>query len=123
MPTQPMETIAMDTIVMGAAANSTSAKFIQVAVDMHSRFVWATPTKRNTSRAIITLLDRIIASFGRPKRIITDQGRNFIGSELKKFLDSHEIGHSFISSYHPAANGLCERTNGTLSDSPTTRTA
>ena len=45
-PSSPLELFAMDTIVVGSSATETSAKYIQVIIDQHSRKAWAISTKR-----------------------------------------------------------------------------
>ena len=49
-PSLPMETWALDTIVMGSSANNTRAKYIQLIVDHHSRYVWAYATPKKHYR-------------------------------------------------------------------------
>ena len=41
---EPYELMGLDTIVMGIIANNTKAKYLQVLIDHHSRFVWAVST-------------------------------------------------------------------------------
>ncbi|RWS13491.1 hypothetical protein B4U80_15062, partial [Leptotrombidium deliense] len=48
-PAQPMDLIAIDTVVMGSVANKTKAKHILVAIDHHSRFMWAKAVAKNDS--------------------------------------------------------------------------
>ena len=104
----------MDTIVVGNSAKRTSAKYIQVIIDHHSRYVWALPTKRNTTEAAIKTLKHAIAQTGCPKRLMTDNGSNFRSRRFHQFLQEHNIELSLVSAYHPQANGLCERVNGTI---------
>ncbi len=52
--------------------------------------------------------------FGSPKRIVTDQGREFINNvnaELQALLGTD---HRMTSPYHPQANGLVEKFNHTI---------
>jgi len=113
-PESPNTTWAMDTIVIGSEARATSAKYVQIIVDHHSRYAWGRATKTNTAEAAITALKHAIGESGAPQRLIVDNGTNFRSKKFQQFANEHRIKLSFISTYHPQANGLCERTNGTI---------
>ena len=61
-PDKPLDLLSTDTVVIGSSASKTSAKYLQVTLDHHSRFVWAKATKTNTSDAIISSLDSVFKS-------------------------------------------------------------
>lgn len=113
-PPLPMILWAMDTIVMGSAANSTRAKYVQLIIDHHSRYVWAFATPKNTAQTSITILERLFQTIGKPQRLITDNGTNFTSRSFRAKLYECGVKHSLISSYHPQANGLCEKANHTI---------
>ncbi|RWR99422.1 Retrotransposable element Tf2 protein type 1-like protein [Dinothrombium tinctorium] len=111
---QPNDLWGIDTIVMGPAANKTRHKYIQVIVDHFSRYVWAFPTAVNSSAAIVTILNGLIKSGTKPKRILTDCHKNFSSSTLNQFLRKYNIRHSYSTPYHPQTNGIVEKVNGTI---------
>lgn len=111
---KPLDRIGFDTIELGRSAIDSKAKYIQTFVDHHSRFLWRFATPTNTDDAIITCFKKICDSHGTPKQVISDQGRSFISKKLKRFLDSHNIRHSFSSTYHPQTNGMVEKHNHTI---------
>jgi hypothetical protein len=113
-PKQPMELIGMDTIVMGSAAHNTKAKYIQLVIDHHSRYVWAFATPTNTTQSSINILSTIFRTFGTPKRLLTDNGTNYTSKQFKNFLAENKVIHSLTSPYHPQTNATCEKTNGTI---------
>jgi transposase InsO family protein len=115
-PTEPLALFAMDTIVMGSAAKNTKAKYIQVLIDHHSRYVWAKSTKTNTAAAAISVLDDALKSvkLAPNPRLLTDNGTNFRSKDFERYLKRHNIRHSFTSTYHPQTNGTNERVNGTI---------
>ncbi|UYV71985.1 K02A2.6-like [Cordylochernes scorpioides] len=111
---KPLELISMDTIVLGSAANETKHKYIQVIIDHLTRFVWAFPTVTNTSQAVIQCLDKINKTAPQIKCILTDNGKNFTSKEFNKFLNEHQVQHTYSTPYHLQSNGLCEKMNDTI---------
>jgi len=52
--------------------------------------------------------------YGTPKRILTDQGRNFESSYFQNFCNFFRINKIRTSGYRSQANGICERFNQSL---------
>lgn len=113
-PAVPNKIWAIDTIIIGSDARNTAAKYVQLIVDHHSRYVWASATKTNTAAAAIGVLRKAIAEMGKPEKLIVDNARNFRSNRFRNFASTNGIRISYISTYHPQANGLCERTNETI---------
>lgn len=114
-PDRPNDTWAMDTIVIGSDSRNTSAKYVQLIVDHHSRYTWAKATKRNTAEAVVDALQKAIENAGSaPNKLIVDNATNFKSKTFRKFVKTHNINIAYVSAYHPQANGLCERTNGSI---------
>ena len=61
------------------------------------------------AQATIQHLRTILAQFGLPKRVVSDNGPTFISCEFKNFLHLNEFEYVMYASYHPATNGLVER--------------
>jgi hypothetical protein len=80
--------------------------YIIVAVDYFTKWAEAMPTFDNTGKtATLFLFNHIIARFGVPQAIVTDQGshfRNFMMSELTEKLG---LRHDNSTPYYPQANG------------------
>ncbi len=66
---------------------------------------------------IASVIGHYIKVYGIPRRILTDQGRNFESVQFGKFCKLFRISKIKTSAYHPQSNGICERFNQTLKHS------
>ena len=114
-PRQPGELVQMD--LMGPVRTRKYPKaFLLVIVDALTRYmvVKAIPNKE-PSQVALQLLD-YASNLGTPKRILTDNGREFrnqVEEELARLLNIHR---STTSNYHPQCNGLVENMNKTVQE-------
>ncbi|XP_019241313.1 PREDICTED: uncharacterized protein LOC109221304 [Nicotiana attenuata] len=70
------------------------------------------PYQKIGEREVVDFLrEDIICKFGMPKEIACDNGPQFIGAKLTKFLKDLKIKRIKSSPYHPSANGQAESTN------------
>ena len=113
-PESPNHTWAIDTIVLGSSANRTRAKYVQLVVDHHSRYVWAFATPKNTTPTIINILSQLFNTVAKPKNIITDNFKSFTAKQFRSYLADRGIHHILSSPYHPQSNGICEKANDTI---------
>ena len=60
------------------------------------------------------LLQKIIYQFGCPQTFLTDNGTNFTSKIIPILNHKMGIGTSLTTPYHPEANGIVERANGTI---------
>jgi transposase-like protein len=58
--------------------------------------------------AAAAFLDRVLAHFGAPAEVLTDQGREFLGV-FEELCTKALIDHRTTSRDHPEADGLAER--------------
>lgn len=90
-------------------------KYIITATDAFSKWVFARPCRDITTSTVIDFMEEaIISVHGQPKNIITDRGVQFRSKEWGRFLEKTGIKHKMTASYHPQANGMDERVNGTI---------
>ncbi|UYV65945.1 hypothetical protein LAZ67_3005963, partial [Cordylochernes scorpioides] len=80
-----------------------------IVVDSHSKWVEAFPMREITSAKTIEQLRRLFSSYGLPEEIVSDNGPQFTGSDMKFFLKNNGIKQTLIPAYHPQSNGLAER--------------
>ena len=110
----PLDLFSTDTVVIGSSAANTKAKYLQVTLDHHSRYVWLSATRNNTSDAIISSLDTVFNSVGVPSRLLTDNATNYRSTKLKRFLSRLGVKRSFSTPFHPQTNGSNEKVNDTI---------
>ncbi len=66
-------------------------------------------TLRPTSQWVIGVLEKTAERFGVPRRILTDNGGQFLSDEFKQFAAHYKICHVRTRPYHPQTNGKIER--------------
>ncbi|XP_042425784.1 uncharacterized protein LOC122013594 [Zingiber officinale] len=87
-------------------------KFLLVAVDYFSKWVEVEPLARITERMVTKFIwQNIICQFGIPRRLVSDNGRQFVGRELKEWCEGYDIQQSFTSVAYPQGNGQAEVAN------------
>jgi hypothetical protein len=110
---QPWELIEIDFI--GPVNESTSGKkYILSVVDHFSKYAVTYATSRQDSKTVIECLTNLVAQYGVPQRILSDQGRSFVSKDFQNFCVAWNIKKSTSTSYHPQTQGLVERFNSTI---------
>jgi hypothetical protein len=114
IPSQPVEIVGLDTLDLTHESKACSKKKLQIAICHFSKMVWARPTKTNTANDVLLLLEDMVKDGYTPKRLLTDNAKNFHSKTVKEFVNRHGIDHRFSTSYHPQTNGQIERYNHTV---------
>ena len=108
--TEPFELIGMDLI--GPLPETVQGnKYIIVMTEYLTKWVEAQPISNKRAETIAEFLHGILARFGTPKKIITDQGTEFNNEIIKSLNSIMNIQSIYSSAYHPQTNGQTERTN------------
>ncbi len=113
LASRPLEIVAIDFTMLERASDG--RENLLVVTDVFSKFAQAYPTSDQRAGTVVRILtERWFYIYGVPKRIHSDQGRNFEGELLKRLCQLYGIEKSRTSPYHPEGNGQCERFNRTL---------
>lgn len=88
--------------------------FIFTCIDCFSKKAWAVPIPNKFATSTTKALDKIIKSSKRkPKRIYSDEGKEFLGS-FRNYLEENKIQQLFTKSIHKAS--IVERFNRTFKE-------
>ena len=91
------------------------SKFILVCVDHFSKWVEARVVKSKSADDVRKAFWDIVASFGAaPKRVLSDNGLEFVQRRLQDEAKEKGIAWEFCSPYHHKSTGAVERANQTL---------
>ena len=109
----PWTVVAAD--IMGPLPRSKSGfAYILVIQDLFTKWVECRALRAANGKLIREALeDLVIARWGTPKFLLTDNGTEFINRTLRSFADDYEIKHTTVPPYHPQANPV-ERVNRVL---------
>ena len=114
IPAMPFDLVTVD-IVGPFPATSTGLAYIVVFHDYLSRWVEAFALPDQKAETVCKVLcDEVICRYGVPRRILSDNGPNFVALLTRRVYEVFGIHPQFASAYHPQTNGLAERFNSTL---------
>lgn len=102
-------------IVGPIKTTSENNSYIITAIDAFSRYAYARARPDVKAIDIIDFInEEILSKHGLPKKIVSDNGTQFTSNEFNAFITRLGITHSKTTDYHPSANGMDERLNGSL---------
>ena len=110
---QRFEVLAID--LFGPLPESSEGyKWILITEDVTTRWTELFALQNATAEACAwTLVNEVCLRFGMPRRLISDQGTQFISGILQQITNCLGITQKFIPVYHPSANPV-ERKNRDL---------
>jgi hypothetical protein len=87
-------------------------KYLVVAIDYSTKWIEAEPLAKIKAKNVLCFFKRnILARFGVPALVISDNRTQFIDQRFQDYLRKIEIKQSFTSVVHPQTNGLAEAAN------------
>jgi hypothetical protein len=89
-------------------------RWILTATDYFTKWIEVVPTRSTSHKVIISFLEDIIARFGCPSKIVTDNASPFRSEPLVKFCEQFGISLIHSTPYYPQGNGLAESSNKSL---------
>ena len=111
--TAPLDVLANDFSVLEPASDG--HENVLVITDIFTKFSQAIPTKDQKGKTVAAaLLNNWFVQFGVPRRIHSDQGRNFDGTVIRELCRMYNIKKTKTTPYIPQGSAQCERYNGTM---------
>ena len=110
----PFHKVAIDIIGPLTPPTDRKHRWILTLVDCATRYPEAIPLASTTTEAVAEALLSIFARVGVPVEVLSDNGPQFVSNLMKEVSRLMSIQWINSSPYHPQANGLVERFNGTL---------
>ena len=90
-------------------------KYIISLTDVLSKFVVTKAVRDNTAQTAVKFLkEDVIAKFGTPRCILTDNGTHFTSTLMNELIKQIGATHLYSTPYHPQTNGQVERYNSTM---------
>ena len=88
--------------------NPRGNRYILTRIDCFTRFAVAVLLVDQSAEVVIaSVIGSCITVYDTPRRILTDQGRNFESEQFAKFCNLFRISKIRTSAYHPQSNGIC----------------
>ncbi|GKT30721.1 unnamed protein product [Aduncisulcus paluster] len=91
-------------------------RYIIVAVDDFSRFVFIRPYQDCTASSAISFFKDLFALFGTPNKVRTDNAKQFIAKPTEDLLKEREIEHILTIPYDHSGNGKLNASIGKSDD-------
>ena len=110
----PFARVHMDLI--GPLNTSTEGyKYILTCVDACTRYLVAGALRsKNADEVVEAFLKEFVCKHGVPEWLVTDNGSEFLNEKFKGLTEAIGMTHTQVTAYHPSANGIVERVNGTV---------
>lgn len=102
VPQLPWDTLAADIFELN------KLQYLLV-VDYYSKFVEVVYLPNMRSDTVIAKMKGMFSRFGIPRKLITDNAKQFVSSEFTEFVKKWEFKHVTSSPLYPRSNGLAER--------------
>ena len=110
---EPGQAIALDLATMTPSYDG--FKYIMLITDGMSKFTELCPLRNMTAPAVAKNIERNwIARHGIPTTLLSDQGAQVDGNEIRDMCEKYNIQKKRSSPYHPEGDGISERHIGVM---------
>ena len=110
---EPGQAIALDLATMTPSYDG--FKYIMLITDGMSKFTELCPLRNMTALSVVKNIERNwIARHGVPITLLTDQGTQVDGVEVRELCEKYGIKKKRSSPYHPEGDGISERPIGVM---------
>lgn len=114
-PEKPFDTVGID--LLSFNTTNTGNKVIATAICHLTKYLIAEPLPDGSAEQVANfLVKHVILKHGAPRTLIHDQGKVFLSETLDQVKKRFNIAGRKTSPYHPATNGLTERSHRTLAE-------
>lgn len=111
-PQNPFATIQIDLTDMANVSTAGNYRYVLVATDLFTKKLWmramTNKSGKTTALHMKSILDEMKA---KPHTIQSDNGAEFIASEMKALLKARKVRQVFSYAYSPQSQGQVESTN------------
>ena len=111
---EPFQRVAMDLIGPLTPVSKNGYRYVLTVVDYATRYPEAVPLKNIDTISVAEALLSIYSRVGFPREVLSDMGTQFVSDVMREINRLLSIKQLNTTPYHPIANGLVEKFNGTL---------
>ena len=114
--TYPLQLVHLDFLQIGSKKKDKGKPInVLVVTDHFTHCVKAYVTANQTAHTVAhVFINEYMANYGWPKKILTDQAKDFKGKVFKELCNQVLVKKVHMTPYHPQGNGQPERFNHTL---------
>lgn len=110
----PFHRVAIDIVGPISPVSGKGNRYVLMLVDVATRYPDAVALRTVDTIQVAEALLEMFARYGVPSEVLSDRGSNFTSNVMKEVNRLLSIDQKLTTPYHPMANGLVERFNGTL---------
>ena len=111
---RPWHKISMDALERFPRSRKGNRHLV-VVVDYYSRFVISYAVANLMAKTVADkFVDNVICRVGGVQRIMSDNGKCFVGEEFRILCEKYKISQSFSSVAHSQMNGLVEKASRSI---------
>lgn len=110
----PFQRVAIDIVGPLNPKSAQGNRYVLTMVDYATRYPDAVALPSIETERVAEALVEMFSRVGVPREVLSDRGTNFTSDVMKEVSRLLSIKQLHTTPYHPMANGLVERFNGTL---------